>query len=218
VFSPDGTVFATGGNENDQTAKIWDARSGTHMHTLRGHRWAVYCLAFSNDGSMLASGSGDATVLIWDVASGSLLSCLAPHDNYILRLEFADDGHNVISRTPEDTYTWDISSGHDSDPNSDSDSDSEEGAPRGILLNKRSEPNEGNPSHMAGVSDGYCFSMGDAHMVFMGKGGWEAARVVGAVQEEYRITGFAFHSDRVVFACTDGSVLILDVSRLKPWL
>jgi WD40 repeat protein len=154
---------------------------------------------------MLASGSGDATVRVWDISSGSLLLELPRHDSYILQLQFTEGGLHLISRTPTSTYTWDISALAVS---------TEEAV--GVLLNKQSEHNERDKGYMSGVSQGYYFSMGDKHRVFMGKG--RRVGLVGAVQEEYRITGFAFHTDRVVFACTDGSIVILDVSRLKQRL
>ena len=36
--------------------------------TLKGHKHTITCLAFSNDGKVLASGSKDGSVLLWDVA------------------------------------------------------------------------------------------------------------------------------------------------------
>lgn len=167
-------------------------------------------MAFSDDGSLLASGSGDTTVCVWDVSSANLLLKLPRHDDYIQQLQFTENGLNLTSRTPETTYTWDIST------LAASAKDSEEAI--GVLLSKQSEHNEADKGYMSGVSQGYYFYMGEAHRVFMGKGSRHKAGLVGAVQEEYRITGFAFHTDRVVFACTDGSIVILDVSRLKPKL
>ncbi len=130
-----------------------------------------------------------------DVASGDLLFNIPGHDNWIQRVQFTKNGLNLISRTPNTTYTWDLST---------RDSDASEEENDSLLLGKQSEHNEGDPSYMSGSSQGYHFSMGDAHRVFMGKGERDSQRLVGAVQEEYRITGFAFHTDRVAFGCTDG--------------
>ena len=40
AFSPDGKRLAVG--ERDETVKVWDARSGQEMLTLKGHTDAVY--------------------------------------------------------------------------------------------------------------------------------------------------------------------------------
>ena len=37
---------------------------------LTGHEQMVYCVTFSPDGKLPASGSSDSTVRLWDVATG----------------------------------------------------------------------------------------------------------------------------------------------------
>jgi ATP-binding cassette subfamily B protein len=49
---------------------LWDVATGKEKATLRGHTAAVYPVAFSGDGKLLASGSADGTVRLWDVATG----------------------------------------------------------------------------------------------------------------------------------------------------
>jgi WD40 repeat protein len=64
AFAPDCKIIATGGR-NDQTVRLWDAGSGEALAALK-HGDAVWGVAFSPDGSMVAS-SGDKTVRLWDV-------------------------------------------------------------------------------------------------------------------------------------------------------
>ena len=46
---------------------MWNARTGAHLRTLTGHTGSVESVAFSPDGSTLASGSWDGTVLLWEL-------------------------------------------------------------------------------------------------------------------------------------------------------
>lgn len=85
AFSPDGTVFASGGGEDlegdDKNAiAVWSTATGKQLKKFAGHRAKVRVLAFSSDGRMLASGIDDTlyrendsepwmaeSILIWDV-------------------------------------------------------------------------------------------------------------------------------------------------------
>ena len=50
--SPDGKLIATG--SYDQQIKLWDAASGEMVRTIVGHNGAVFDLAFSPNGRLLA--------------------------------------------------------------------------------------------------------------------------------------------------------------------
>ena len=78
-WSPDGTVFVTEGPENSGLIDLRDAVTGASVRSFHGHDIDVNHVAFSADGSMLASAGDDGAVLVWDPATGEKL------------LEFQDD-------------------------------------------------------------------------------------------------------------------------------
>ncbi len=61
---------------DDGTVRLWDARSGEALATLRGHEGGVRAVGWSADGSKLVSGSYDGTVRLWDARSGEALATL----------------------------------------------------------------------------------------------------------------------------------------------
>ena len=75
AFSPDGKVLATANNRRSMEKdthitgdlNLWSMDSGAHIISLRGHTNKVNSVAFSPDGTILASGSEDAILRIWNV-------------------------------------------------------------------------------------------------------------------------------------------------------
>jgi WD40 repeat protein len=51
---------------------LWDVATGERRPELRGHTDGVQALAFSADGSLIASGGWDHSVRPWSVAGGPL--------------------------------------------------------------------------------------------------------------------------------------------------
>ncbi|RYP60389.1 hypothetical protein DL771_010532 [Monosporascus sp. 5C6A] len=67
------------------------------LSTLEGHGGSVSSVAFSPDGSRLASGSNDRTVKVWDAATGACLSTLKSHSGPVDSVAFSPDGNYLIT-------------------------------------------------------------------------------------------------------------------------
>ena len=69
VFSPDGSRVVTASEDN--TARLWDAKTGAALATLSGHTDTVDSAVFSPDGSRVVTASTDKTARLWDAKTGA---------------------------------------------------------------------------------------------------------------------------------------------------
>ena len=111
AYSPDGKTLASSGS-SDGTIQLWDAESGEHTRTLKGHTDTVRTLAFSSDGKTLVSGSKDDTLRMWDINTGRMLRKLAGHSNDIKSVVFSRDGKMIASGSEDASVRlWDAKTG-----------------------------------------------------------------------------------------------------------
>jgi len=75
-FSPTSAILAAVEEPSKQTIKLYSARDGQAVFTLKGHTGEITALRFSGDGRQLASASLDDTVRIWDVEKGKCAQTL----------------------------------------------------------------------------------------------------------------------------------------------
>jgi eukaryotic-like serine/threonine-protein kinase len=108
-FSPDGSRVVTG--SYDQTAKIWDAKSGAVLLTLKGHGGPVRSASFSPDGSRIVTGSYDQTAKIWDAKSGAVLLTFKGHGGPVRSASFSPDGSRIITGNDNTAKVWYAKSG-----------------------------------------------------------------------------------------------------------
>jgi WD40 repeat protein/tetratricopeptide (TPR) repeat protein len=106
VFSPDGRWVATAGAGTDLLGliQVWDARTGRlvtpplrHQRAQWPPEWEqpVYALAFSPDGTRLASANvGD--VVVWEVASGTRLASWDQPGPSLQNMRFTPDGSRLL--------------------------------------------------------------------------------------------------------------------------
>jgi|FLYN01.1.fsa_nt_gi WD40 repeat protein/serine/threonine protein kinase len=112
VYSPDGTLLASGSRDN--TIILWDVATGKPVFPpLRGHTDYVNSLAFSPDGQTLVSGSADGTLRLWDVATGEPIGePLEGHTDGVWSVAFSPDGELIASGSDDMTVRlWDAATG-----------------------------------------------------------------------------------------------------------
>jgi WD40 repeat protein/serine/threonine protein kinase len=130
-FSPDGTqiVSASGTNnarvvnsEGAQSAgeaKVWDVASGQEIFTLAGHTGSLTSVAYSFDGTKIASGSDDQTVKLWDSTTGREFLTLEGHADTVTSVAFSSDGQRLVSASGVNrdiagvVKVWDLATGQE---------------------------------------------------------------------------------------------------------
>jgi WD40 repeat protein len=104
--------------QRDKTVKLWDTPIGQEALTLRGHTRSVKSVAFSPDGTRLASASEDQTVKVWDATAGRVIRTLKGHPRPVTSVAFSSDGRRLASAggessEPSEVKLWDATTGQE---------------------------------------------------------------------------------------------------------
>jgi WD40 repeat protein/predicted Ser/Thr protein kinase len=95
---------------------IYDASTGKELaRCAQDVGWCA--LAFSPDGTRLASGSDNRVVRLWDAATGRPLEECQGHTSKILSISFRQDGSRLLSASHDGTVRqWDAQTGVEVEP------------------------------------------------------------------------------------------------------
>ncbi len=108
AFSNDGTLVS--GSSYD--IKLWDMTTRNEIATLVG----IAPVAFSPDGTLLASGSGNNMIALWDARSRKKIATLEGHAGQINTVAFSPDGSMLASGSghngsgEQTVRLWDVAS------------------------------------------------------------------------------------------------------------
>jgi WD40 repeat protein len=123
VYSPDTTLFATGGRDGtdgpyteqpiEPLIKIWDAKTGKLVAALKGHTGPVWCLAWTKDGKTLISGSSDSSIRTWNTTNWQQSAVLLDdHTNIVTALAISPNDRILASASFDNTARlWNLDNG-----------------------------------------------------------------------------------------------------------
>jgi len=110
--SEDGRQVLTG--SRDQTAIVWDGRSGQQLQTLKGHTGWINSVALSADGKRALTASQDGTAVLWDAQGGEKLRTFTGHSDAVTAVAWSADGKRVFTGSRDGTTRlWDASTGEE---------------------------------------------------------------------------------------------------------
>jgi WD40 repeat protein len=110
IYSPDTTMIATGGYGEEESFKIWDAKTGKLLANLNTDE--VTCLAWTADGKTLISGLGDCSIRTWNTITWQQIAVWTGHISYVRAIAISPNGRILASASQDNTaQLWNLETG-----------------------------------------------------------------------------------------------------------
>ena len=114
-MSPDGRLVATAGA--DTVARLWNVETGEPVASFTNRddpsekRYQVFDVAFSPDGTRIATGQGDGA-FVFDVATGAVVASMHGHTDWVTRVAFDPTGRRIVTASNDGSARlWDARTG-----------------------------------------------------------------------------------------------------------
>ncbi len=117
AFNPQGTLLASAGVGADAQLILWkigDSFDVKPLKLVEAHQRIGWAVAFSPDGSQLATARQDGSVVLGDVSTDGIRfrDPLFGHQGFVLTVAFSPDGHRLASGGMDGTIRmWDVAKG-----------------------------------------------------------------------------------------------------------
>jgi len=110
AYSPDGRRLLTVSEDN--TARLWDVRTGLPVGQPMRHQDLIYQAVFSPDGQRVAVTGSEGTPSLWDARAGEPLGQLLGNRAYASHIAFSPDGQTIATAGRDNAARlWDAQTG-----------------------------------------------------------------------------------------------------------
>jgi WD40 repeat protein len=110
VFNPSGTHLSI--STKNGHILTFDVADGTPIHDIEAHDGVVWWLAYSPDGSRIASAGADNVARVWDSVTCELLLTLEGHLVELSSVAYSPDGTKIATASYDQTVRiWDSATG-----------------------------------------------------------------------------------------------------------